>query len=184
MEGLYLEKKTANSYSYKVSNHEAESKTYHHQPEVAPKNYCEVAIWHSHNIVFKHDGINEKTGFVLGGRLEGVFGPGSLSPEDERTGYGFVWANGHRVPKMDNPESVPAYVIQSTPKPARKALRLKTLDQDIKTQFSEEDFTAILVARQIDDPQSNKEANIVILDEHGKPLLPKPRPPKSGKTRH
>lgn len=85
---------------------------------------------------------------------------------------------------MDNPESVPAYVIQSTPKPARKALRLKTLDQDIKTQFSEEDFTAILVARQIDDPQSNKEANIVILDEHGKPLLPKPRPPKSGKTRH
>ena len=104
--------------------------------------------------------------------MEGVFGPGSLSPEDERAGYGFVWANGHRVPKMDNPESVPAYVIQSTPKPARKALRLKTLDQDIKTQFSEEDFTAILVARQIDDPQSNKEANIVILDEHGKPLLP------------
>ena len=182
--GALFRKKTANSYSYKVSNHEAESKTYHHQPEVAPKNYCEVAIWHSHNIVFKHDGINEKTGFVLGGRLEGVFGPGSLSPEDERTGYGFVWANGHRVPKMDNPESVPAYVIQSTPKPARKALRLKTLDQDIKTQFSEEDFTAILVARQIDDPQSNKEANIVILDEHGKPLLPKPRPPKSGKTRH
>ena len=30
--------------------------------------------------------------------MEGVFGPGSLSPEDERTGYGFVWANGHRVP--------------------------------------------------------------------------------------
>ncbi|WP_455563182.1 RHS repeat domain-containing protein, partial [Akkermansia massiliensis] len=182
--GALFRKKTANSYSYKVSNHEAKSKTYHRQPEVAPKNYCEVAIWHSHNIVFKHDGINEKTGFVLGGRLEGVFGPGSLSPEDERTGYGFVWANGHRVPKMDNPESVPAYVIQSTPKPARKNLRLKTLDQDIKTQFSEEDFTAILVARQIDDPQSNKEANIVILDEHGKPLLPKPRPPKSGKTRY
>ena len=47
-------------------------------------------LYTSHNIVFKHDGINEKTGFVLGGRLEGVFGPGSLSPEDERTGYGFV----------------------------------------------------------------------------------------------
>lgn len=116
--------------------------------------------------------------------MEGVFGPGSLSPEDERTGYGFVWANGHRVPKMDNRESVPAYVIQSTPKPARKTLRIKTLDQDIKTQFSEEDFTAILVARQINDPKSNKEANIVILDEHGIPLLPKPRPPKSGKTRY
>lgn len=35
--GALFRKKTANSYSYKVSNHEAESKTYHHQPEVAPK---------------------------------------------------------------------------------------------------------------------------------------------------
>ncbi|WP_412256039.1 RHS repeat-associated core domain-containing protein [Akkermansia sp.] len=181
--GALFRKKTANSYSYKVSNHEAKSKTYHRQPEVAPKNYCEVAIWHSHNIVFKYDSINEKTGFVLGGRLEGVFGIGSLSPEDERAGYGFFWANGRRSPKLDNPKSVPAYVIQSTPKPVRKILRLKTLDQDIKTQFSEEDFTAILIARQIDDPQSDKEANIVILDEQGKPLLQKPRPPKPGKTR-
>lgn len=116
--------------------------------------------------------------------MEGVFGPGSLSPEDERAGYGFFWANGRRTSKVDNPESVPAYVIQSTPNPARKTLRIKTLDQDIKTQFSEEDFTAILIARQIDDPQSDKEANIVILDEQGKPLLRNPRPPKPGKTRY